>query len=412
MRTLLKSHFVSALVGGVVVGGAFIIFGVAGRGHTVTIIDQSPVSNVPAADPSGRLTANSIYQRDAPGVVFVRAKLLEPVSSPFDLFHARESDTSTGSGFLVDRRGDILTNYHVIDGAARSGGVTVEFEYDTIRDVTVVAVDPGDDLAVLRVNLHDVPQVRPLTLGDSTSVTVGDPTLAIGNPFGVDRTLTTGIVSALQHQIQAADGTTIDNVIQTDQPVAAGNSGGPLLDGEGRVIGVNSQVATAPGADGATQRLAFAIPIDTADTVLARVDREHALKVAYLGIEGRSGRRARGAAVVRQRRQGRSGRHRRHRPGGTRSHGSVGGPGGFDRRRDGDRLDLQPGADAGRPDPARPPAADALRRPGQPHGRAPGAIDLRTMWVWTGPRPRSSSAGSPIRPMPTPPSAAGAWALG
>jgi S1-C subfamily serine protease len=299
MRALLKSHFVSALLGGVVVGGAFVVFGVAGNSHTVTIIDQSPVSSVPAADPAVRLTAHAIYQRDAPGVVFVRAKLLEQVANPFDLFHARESDTSTGSGFLVDRRGDILTNYHVIDGAARSGGVTVEFEYDTIRDASVVAVDPGSDLAVLRVDMHNVAPVHPLALGDSTSVSVGDPTLAIGNPFGVDRTLTTGIVSALQHQIEASDGTTIDNVIQTDQPVAAGNSGGPLLDGEGRVIGINSQVATAPGLDGATQRLAFAIPIDTADTVLARVDREHALKVAYLGVVGRAGHPAPPGAVVR-----------------------------------------------------------------------------------------------------------------
>jgi S1-C subfamily serine protease len=298
MRALLKSHFVSALVGGAIVGGAFVVFGVAGHGHTVTIIDQSPVSSAPAADPSGRLTAHDIYQRDAPGVVFVRAKLLEPVASPFDLFHTGESDTSTGSGFLVDRHGDILTNYHVIEGAARSGGVTVEFEFDTIRDAIVIAVDPGSDLAVLRVDTHNLPPVRPLTLGDSTSVAVGDPTLAIGNPFGVDRTLTTGIVSALQHQIQAADGTTIDNVIQTDQPVAAGNSGGPLLDADGRVIGIDSQVATAPGPDGASQQLAFAIPIDTADTVLASVDHEHALKVAYLGLAGPSGRRAHSGAVV------------------------------------------------------------------------------------------------------------------
>jgi len=298
MRALLKSHFVSALLGGAIVGGAFVVFGVAGHGHTVTIIDQSPVANAPAADPSSGLTAHAIYQRDAPGVVFVRARLVEPVASPFDLFHARESDTSTGSGFLVDRRGDILTDYHVIDGAARSGGVTVEFEGDTIRDATVVAVDPASDLAVLRVNVHSLPPVRPLALGDSTSVSVGDPILEIGNPFGVDRTLTSGIVSALQHQIQASDGTIIDNVIQTDQPVAAGNAGGPLVDGEGRVIGIDSQISPASGPGGSGQQLAFAIPIDTADTILARVDREHALKLAYLGIVGRSGHAGRAGAVV------------------------------------------------------------------------------------------------------------------
>jgi putative serine protease PepD len=119
-------------------------------------------------------------------------------------------------------------------------------------------------------------------------VRVGDPTLTIGNPFGVDRTLTSGIVSALQHQIEAADGRTIDNVIQTDQAVAAGNSGAPLLDADGRVVGINSQVAiTAGGPDGVNETVSFAIPIDTADSVLARVDGQQPLRVAYIGLGAR-----------------------------------------------------------------------------------------------------------------------------
>jgi S1-C subfamily serine protease len=280
LRSVLKSHFVSAVVGGLVVAGGFVVFGVAGRQHTETIVEEAPVTAQVPSDPASGLTAHDIYQRYAPGVVFVRAKLVEQVASPFDLFNARGSAISTGSGFLVDRRGDILTDYHVIDGAARSGGVTVEFEGDRVLNANVVAVDPGDDLAVLRVATRTVPPVVPLELGDSTSVRVGDPTLAIGNPFGVDRTLTSGIVSALQHEIQAPDGRTIDNVIQTDQPVDVANSGGPLLDADGRVIGINSQIAVA----GPSQSLAFAIPIDTALTVLASVNPQEVMRVAYLGV--------------------------------------------------------------------------------------------------------------------------------
>lgn len=293
MGAILRSHFVSALVGGLIVAGGLVAFGVTGRGQTETIVEGAPVAAQLPADSASGLTAHDIYQRDAPAVVFISAKLVEQVANPFDLFHARESNVSTGSGFLIDRRGDILTNYHVIDGADRTRGVTVRFENDIVRKASVVAVDPNNDLAVLRVDMRALNGVLPLVQGDSTSVRVGDPTFAIGNPFGVDRTLTSGIVAALQHEIQAADGRTIDNVIQTDQPIDAGNSGGPLLDGDGHVIGINSQVAT--GA--ASGRVAFAVPIDTADSVLARVDRQTALRVAYLGL-GAGSKPARGGAVV------------------------------------------------------------------------------------------------------------------
>lgn len=208
MKRAVPSHFLSAVLGGLVVGAGLVLAGAAGRGHTETIVEEAPVASQPSAGAGigSGLTAHDIYQRDAPGVVYVRAKLVAPVQSPFDMFHTGQSDTSTGSGFLVDRRGDVLTNYHVVDGANRTAGVTVEFEDNTIRPAGVVAVDPSSDLAVLHVDMRGVPPVRPLVLGDSTSVRVGDPTLTIGNPFGADRTLTSGIVSALQHQIQANDG--------------------------------------------------------------------------------------------------------------------------------------------------------------------------------------------------------------
>ena len=298
MGSVSKAHFASAVLGGLIVAGGFLAFGVTGTRRIETVVDEAPVAVQTTDNASSGLTPNDIYQRDAPGVVFVRAKLVEQVADPFDLFHARESDVSTGSGFLVDRRGDILTNFHIIEGAARSGGVTVEFEDEAIRAATVIAVDSNDDLAVLRVDMRRVAPVRPLTPGDSTLVRVGDPTLTIGNPFGVDRTLTSGIVSALQHQLHAVDGRTIDNVIQTDQAVVAGNSGAPLLDANGRVVGINSQVTTAGGGgDGANQTVSFAIPIDTADSVLARVDAQPTLRVAYLGL-GSPQRSKRAGAIV------------------------------------------------------------------------------------------------------------------
>jgi S1-C subfamily serine protease len=297
MRRLLKSHFVSAILGGLVVGGALLVSGVAGRSQTETIVDQAPLVAQKTTDPTSGQTALGIYDRFAPGVVLVRAKLVEQVDSPFNLFHERESQISTGTGFLVDRFGDILTNYHVISGADRSTGITVEFENSLVRDARVVAVDQGNDLAVLRSDMHAVPRIDPLPRGDSTSVRVGDPTLTIGNPFGVDRTLTSGIVSALQHTIEAADGTNINNVIQVDQAPDAGNSGAPLIDANGRVIGINSQMIT--GGGDFSQRVAFAIPIDTADAILSKVNREEAPKVAYLGIAAPTkAKRRKGAGAV------------------------------------------------------------------------------------------------------------------
>ncbi len=268
MRRALSSSFASAVAGGLVVAGAFLGLGITGRRSTQTIVQEAPIAAAQASSTGSGLTPHAIYQRDAPGVVFVRANLVRKVQDPFDLFPEQQRSTATGSGFLVDRSGDILTNYHLIDGADRSEGVTVQFEDHVLRRAVVVGVDQDDDLAVLRVDLDGVPSARPLMLGDSTSVRVGDPTLAIGNPFGLDRTLTSGIVSALQREIQAPNGFRIDNVIQTDAPINPGNSGGPLIDAAGRVIGINSQIAT--GGDGVrvSVGIAFAIPIDTAGPIL------------------------------------------------------------------------------------------------------------------------------------------------
>ena len=287
MTHVARSHFLAAVVGGLIVGAGLLVFGAAGRGRTETIVEEAPVASQPAAGASGAasgLTPHDIYQRDAPGVVYVRAKLVAPAVSPFSTFHAAGSGTSTGSGFLVDRHGDVLTDYHVVDGADRSRGVTAEFEGDIVRRAAVIAVDPSSDLAVLHIDMRGLPAVQPLTLGESSTVRVGDPTLTIGNPFGVDRTLTSGIVSALAHRLPATDGQAIDNVIQTDQPIDAGNSGGPLLDAGGQVIGINSEVTTPQSGGRSGQTLAFAVPIDTADEILARAAHAGPVRVADIGL--------------------------------------------------------------------------------------------------------------------------------
>jgi S1-C subfamily serine protease len=286
MKVLIRSPFVSAVLGGLVVAALFLVTGIAGHRQTKTIVDEAPVAAEPASSTRSGLTPHEIYVRDAPGVVFVRAQEIEQAQNPFELFPQQQSSISTGSGFLIDREGRILTNYHVIEGANPQTGVTVEFEDDVSRPATVVGQDPDDDLALLRVDMSGVPSVHPLPLGDSTTVQVGDPTLAIGNPFGLDRTLTSGIVSALQRQIQAPNGFSIDNVIQTDAPINPGNSGGPLIDAAGSVIGINSQIVTGGNGSTGSVGIAFAVPSNTAMDVLRRLEKGGQVQLAYLGISG------------------------------------------------------------------------------------------------------------------------------
>ena len=271
MGALLRSHFTAAVVGGLVVVGALFALGITGRRTTRTVIEQATMTGSPG-DAAEALTPHAIYVRDAPGVVFVKALVVRHVSGPFDLGRARRGSSATGSGFLISPRGYILTNYHVIEGADPATGVTVDFENTVARQAEVVYEDRTHDLALLKVAMSGVPVVRLLALGDSMTVKVGDPTLAIGNPFGYDRTLTSGIVSALQRKIQAPNGFAINNVIQTDSPINPGNSGGPLLDAVGRVIGINSQIAAAGGRGQGSVGVAFAVPIDTAKAFIPRVE--------------------------------------------------------------------------------------------------------------------------------------------
>jgi S1-C subfamily serine protease len=296
MKALLRSPFLAAVVGGLVVAGGFLVLGVTGRRTTRTVVEEAPVFAQRTSSETSSLTAHAIYERAAPAVVFVKATVAQPVQGPFDLAPQHADSSSTGSGFLVSRSGLVLTNYHVIEAADRSTGVTVRFEDSVSRQAVVIAEDQSNDLAVLKVDLKGVPTVAPLALGDSTTVRVGDPTLALGNPFGLDRTLTGGIVSALQRQIQGLGGFSIDNVIQTDAPLTPGNSGGPLLDAAGRVIGVSSQIETARGSGNGRVGIGFAVPIETAKELLPPIPPRSCCPRSDTGAPARS--RTRGSAGV------------------------------------------------------------------------------------------------------------------
>ena len=225
------------------------------------------------------LTPREIYQRDAPGVVYITATVIQHTQSVFDLFPSTSRGTATGSGFVINRDGVILTNAHVIDGAVK---ITVAFADNQTVAAKVIGKDPDDDLALLKVN-PDGLALAPLPLGDSSTVAVGDPTYAIGNPFGYTRTLTTGVVSALQRSIQAPNNFSIDNVIQTDAPINPGNSGGPLINARGQVIGINSQIETSASGGGSVG-IGFAIPINTAKAVIPQIEKTGKVIEGFLGI--------------------------------------------------------------------------------------------------------------------------------
>jgi S1-C subfamily serine protease len=228
------------------------------------------------------LTPHDIYVRDAPGVVFVTSTIVAKTESPFNLFGGGETQRrgqATGSGIEIDASGTILTNWHVVERAVK---VTVSLERGKTVDAQVVGKDPSNDLAVVRIQPGGL-SLHPLTLGSSRGVQVGDPVLAIGNPFDLERTLTTGVISALQRQITAPNGFTINNVLQTDAPINPGNSGGPLLDSSGRVIGINSQIETG-GAGGGSVGIGFAVPIDTAKSEIAQLEKGGTVSGAYIGL--------------------------------------------------------------------------------------------------------------------------------
>jgi S1-C subfamily serine protease len=273
----------ASLLGGLVAIGAVALTGDLG-GETTTVVRSSP-SPTPAAQVASTddgLTVSQIYAKAAPGVVQITStsEPVDPSATPFDEQPAPQQ--ALGSGFVIDKAGHIVTNYHVIEGADQ---IEVSFSnQDTLR-ATLVGSDPSTDIAVLRVEASSR-GLTPLQLGDSAGVRVGDPVVAIGNPFGLARTATAGIVSAVQERtITAPNGYPIDHVIQTDAPINSGNSGGPLLNAHAEVIGVNSQIAPATGSSG-NVGIGFAVPSNTVKDVVAQLVATGEVDRAYLGIGG------------------------------------------------------------------------------------------------------------------------------
>ena len=284
-RSILPVALVSGVIGGSLVAGAVAVLDVGGASKTTTVVQQAPLATADANQKDGGpLTAREIYKRDAPGVAFITAQIVQRTSSPFDFGIPQEQQgTSTGSGFVLDKDGTIATNAHVVDGATK---VSVRFGDGAAHPAKILGVDKSTDLALLKIDPKGV-DLHPLALGSSRGLQVGDPTIAIGNPFGLDRTLTTGVVSALQRQIKAPNGFTIDNVIQTDAAINPGNSGGPLIDATGRVIGINSQIETGSGGNG-NVGIGFAIPIDTVKQKINDLKTKGTVQYAYLGVSSQT----------------------------------------------------------------------------------------------------------------------------
>jgi S1-C subfamily serine protease len=284
--------YAAGLVAAAALGGALALGGAAlvgGFGTTTTVREvaaplPSPISlNEPSAARAGALSVNAIYKHAAPGVVQVTATQVvsTPGVDPFGFaFPTQQKSVALGSGFVIDKAGHVVTNYHVVENAR---SVDVSFSNNESMKAKLVGVDPSTDIAVLQVDAH-ARALTPLALGNSDAVRVGDSVVAIGNPFGYDRTVTAGIVSALQRVIRAPNSYSIDHVIQTDAALNKGNSGGPLLDARGNVIGVNSQIAAGDSGASGNVGIGFAVPINTVKTVAAQIIKSGHAEHAYLGI--------------------------------------------------------------------------------------------------------------------------------
>jgi S1-C subfamily serine protease len=258
----------AGLLGGLAAAGAVALL-VDLEGETMVVTETVSSQTETAASPAKGMSVGEIYEHAAPGVV--------QITSLTD--DAALGGSALGSGFVVDKTGHIVTNFHVVDGADQ---IRVSFSNQDTVGAEIVGSDPSTDLAVLQVDA-DASALKPLPLGNSDKVQVGDDVVAIGNPFGLDRTATAGIVSAVQRQITAPNRFSIDHVIQTDAPINKGNSGGPLLNSRGQVIGVNTQIETGGVASG-NVGIGFAVPANTVKDVVAQIIQTGRVEHAYLGI--------------------------------------------------------------------------------------------------------------------------------
>jgi S1-C subfamily serine protease len=268
-----------ALISGIFAAGAVVIFD---RINNRLQSSQAAFSEAPPAGISDPATSTDeqnnieVYRTLSPGVVFIHS-----TSYARDFFGFVEPQEGSGSGSILDQQGNILTNYHVIEGAQK---LSVSMGGKKDYPAVVVGGDPDTDLAVIRLTEKPAGQLTVVPLGDSDRLVVGQKVLAIGNPFGLDRTLTTGVISGLQRPLRARNNRLIEGAIQTDASINPGNSGGPLLDSHGRMIGINSQILSPSGSSAG---VGFAVPISIAKRVVPQLLQNGRVRRPKLGINTR-----------------------------------------------------------------------------------------------------------------------------
>ena len=238
--------------------------------------ESAPAGITDPATASDEQNSIEIYRTLSPGVVNVHS-----TSYARDFFGFVEPQEGSGSGSVIDQDGNILTNYHVIEGATK---LAVSFGGQKNYAAQLVGGDPDTDLAVIKLIERPKEALTVIAFGDSDKLEVGQKVLAIGNPFGLDRTLTTGVISGLQRPIRARNGRAIEGAIQTDASINPGNSGGPLLDSHGRMIGINSQILSPSGASAG---VGFAVPVNIAKRIVPQLVRSGEVRRPKLGISSR-----------------------------------------------------------------------------------------------------------------------------
>jgi putative serine protease PepD len=281
-RGLVLLLIVTALGGGVAGAGLLLLTGAGGATTTTTTVTEpTTAAAAQRSDASGGLDARTLYANANPGVVDITSRGISssgdggaPFGGP-----GQSGSTATGTGFVVDGKGHIVTAAHVVDGAS---AVSVKFQDGTTRAAEVLGTDNATDVAVLSVDPSGL-TLHPLTLGSSASLSIGDEVAAIGDPFTYDRSLSTGVVSGLDRTISAPNGFTVAHAIQTDAALNPGNSGGPVLDASGRVIGIVDQIATN-GSSQTSSGVGFAVPIDLVRSELSKLETGQTVRHAYLGV--------------------------------------------------------------------------------------------------------------------------------
>ena len=268
--SLIASLLVAACIG---VGGGALLSWALFSDNSKTVVRQVTVENSETASSATPLSVNEIYRRAYRGVVEIT---VSTNGAPFGGAPGG-AQQAQGSGLVYNANGDIATNQHVVSGAS---SISVRFWNGKTYDATLVGTDRSTDLAVIKVSAPDS-ELYPLSLGDSSKLMVGDGVVAIGSPFGLEETVTSGIISALHRSINAPNNFTIPDSIQTDAAINHGNSGGPLLNGEARVIGVNAQIRSDSGGN---EGVGFAIPSNTVRSVVSQLISTGKAEHPYLGV--------------------------------------------------------------------------------------------------------------------------------